>query len=93
MQFQRCADLFTKPLLVFVPSDVTVSELQALWIVGVDGVVVEVGAGQPVGRLMELRLALDELSLPSQRKRGPTAGLVPHLGNRVGSTPEEPEEE
>ncbi len=93
MQFQRCADLFTKPLLASVPSNVTASGLQALWVAGVDGVVVEVGAGQPAGKLMELRLALDKATLPSPRKRGPAAGLVAHLGGTVGSVSAEPEEE
>ena len=52
MHFQRCANLLTKPMLASIPSNVTASELQALWGAGVDGVVVEVGVGQPAGKLM-----------------------------------------
>ncbi|MFQ5996938.1 MAG: hypothetical protein ACE5KP_04870, partial [Dehalococcoidales bacterium] len=54
MLFQRFAELLTKPLLASVPLKVTANELPILWKTGVDGVVVEVGIGQPVARLKEL---------------------------------------
>ena len=53
MLFQRFADLLTKPLLVSIPPNVTANELQVLWGVGVDGAVIEVGAGQPADKLKE----------------------------------------
>jgi hypothetical protein len=93
MQFQRSADLLTKPLLASVPSNITVSELEALWVAGVDGVIVEAGDKQPVGRLMELRQAIDSLTLPSQRKRGKPAVIAPYVGGGVDRVSEEPEEE
>ena len=78
MFFQRCADLLTKPLLVSIPSNVSANELQALWEAGVNGVVVGVGAGQPVERLKELRQVIDKLVFPSQRKRRKAEALLPH---------------
>lgn len=93
MHFQRCADLLNKPLLASIPGNVMVSELQALWEAGVNGVVIEAGAGQPAGGLMELRQTIDGLTLPSQRKRGKTPALVPYAGHMVDTVTEEPEEE
>ncbi len=79
MFFQRCADLLTKPLLVTIPPDVSASELQALWAAGVSGVVVEIGAEQPAGRLGELRQVIDRLVFPSLRKRRKAEALLPHI--------------
>lgn len=79
MFFQRCADLLTKPLLVAIPSAVSASELQALWAAGVSGIVVEVGAEQPSGRLGELRQVINKLAFPSPRKRRKIEALLPHL--------------
>jgi len=92
MLFQRFADLLTKPLLASIPPNVTVNELQALWGAGVDGVVIEVGAGQPADRLKKLRQVIDKLAFPSQRKRGRAEALLPHIGREASIVTEEEEE-
>jgi len=93
MFFQRFADFLTKPLIVCVPSSVAIDEFQALWGAGVDGVVTEVGGDQPVGRLKELRQAIDKLVFPPQYKRGKRGVLLPYVGRVGESTNEEEEEE
>ena len=93
MLFQRFADLLTKPLLASIPSNVTANEFQALWEAGVDGVVIEVGAGQPADRLKKLRQVIDKLAFPSQRKRGKAEALLPHIGSEASIVTEEDEEE
>ena len=93
MLFQRCADLLTKPLLVSVPSEVVASELQALWEVGVGGVVVKAGVGQPEGRVAELRQMLDKLTLPPSGKRKKVEPLLPYSGGETRIVSEEEEEE
>ena len=93
MLFQHFANLLTKPLLVSIPLKVTASELQALWDAGVDGVVVEVGVGQPAKRLEELRQAIDRLRFSSRRKRGKTEVLLPYVGGEEKVITEEEEEE
>ncbi len=93
MLFQRFADLLTKPLLASIPSNVTANELQALWEAGVDGVVIEVGDRQPANRLKELRQVIDKLVFPSQRKRGKTEALLPHIAREASIVTEEDEEE
>lgn len=80
MLFQRLSDLVAKPLLVPVPLKVTAGELRALWEAGVDGVIVEMVAGQPRDGLRKLREAIDKLSLPSQRRRGRVKARLPHIG-------------
>jgi len=92
MLFRRCAGLLTKPLLVSVPSDMAVSELQALWEAGVGGVVVEAGVEQPVGRLAELRQMIDKLTFPSPSKRRKAEPLLPYIGGETEIVSEEEEE-
>ena len=89
MLFQHFADLLTKPLLASTPPDVTANELQALWKAGVDGVVIEAAAGQPVDRLKELRQAIDKLTFPSQRKREKAEALLPRINSEVSTVAEE----
>ena len=91
MLFQRFADLLTKPLLVFIPSNVTANELQALLETGVNGVVVEIGVGQPAGRLKELRQIIDKLRPPSPRKREKAEALLPQIGRETSIEAEEEE--
>ncbi len=93
MLFQRFADLLTKPLLVSIPLIVTAGELQALWGAGVDGVVVEVGLGQPAERLKELRQLIDKIIFPSPRKRAKAKALLPYIGRGTSIVAEEEEEE
>ena len=92
MLFQRFANFLTKPLLVSVPSNVTANELQALGEAGVDGVVVEIGVGQPTERLNELRQTIDKLTFSSQRKRGKAQALLPHISGERSIVAEEEEE-
>ena len=89
MLFQHFADLLTKPLLASTPPDVTANELLALWKAGVDGVVIEAEAGQPVDRLKELRQAIDKLVFPSQRKREKAEALLPHIDSEVSIVAED----
>ena len=90
MLFRHFASLLAKPL--FIPADVTAKELQALWDGGVDGVVVEVGTGQPAGGLKGLRQVIDKLVLPSSRKQGKTGALLPYIGRERDVIAEEEEE-
>ena len=92
MLFQHCADLLTKPLLVSTPSNVSASELQALWEAGVNGVVVEIGTGQPIGRLKELRQTIDKLAFPLPRKRKKAEPLLPYTSQKTAIATEEEEE-
>ncbi len=91
MLFQRFADLLTKPLLVCIPSNVTANELQALGEAGVDGMIVEVGVGQPAGRLNELRQTIDKLTFPLSRK--PAKALLPYISKETGIVTEDEDEE
>lgn len=90
MLFQRFADLLTKPLLIYIPSNITADELQALWEAGVDGVVVEVGQLQD--RLKELRQAIDKLAFPS-RRREKVEPMLPRTGREPSKVTTEEEEE
>ena len=93
MLFRHFADLLTKPLLVPIPSRVTANELQALWEAGVNGVVMEVGVGQPAGGLAALRQAIDKSTFTPHRRRGRPGALLPHIGGEMDIIAEEEEEE
>ncbi len=91
MRFQRFAYLLAKPLLVSIPPRVTINELQTIWEAGVDGVIVEVGDGQPTDRLKKLRQIIDKLDLPSQRKQA--EALLPYIGQDRHTEATEEEDE
>ncbi len=89
MLIQRFASLLACPLLVSVPSKVTVGEVKMLWEAGVDGVIVPAGAGGPRGGLRQLREAIDKLAFPSQRRRGKAKALLPPISREVEIESEE----
>lgn len=93
MLFKRFADLSGKPLLVGVPPDITGDELQLLWEVGVDGLVVEASSGQPAGGLKKLRQVIDSLTPPSKRRRLKARAIVPPLRGETAPVIDEEEEE
>jgi hypothetical protein len=93
MLLRYSADLLSRPLLAPVPSDIDGDELQALWDAGVDGVVVGVAAGQPAGRLKEMRRMIDSLTPPSKWKRMQARAIVPSLKEEALPIIEEEEEE
>lgn len=92
MLFRRFTNLLTKPLLASIPPKVTTNEFQALREAGVDGVIVEVEAGQPAGKLNELRQTIDKLPSLSPRKRGKAEALLPRIAQETDPIPEEEEE-
>ena len=93
MLFQRFATLLTQPLLVKIPSKMTANELQALWEAGVDGVVVETGAGKPAEELKRLRRVINTFSFPSPRKREKKEALLPGFSKDTETVAEVEEED
>ena len=89
MVFQRISALTDKPLLVRSPLKVTRDELEALWEVGINGIVVE---ADKVGEVGKLRQMIEGMSFPKQR-RGRREVVLPYFGKEVGSVAEEEEEE
>ena len=92
MLFRHFTSILTKPLLASIPINVTAKELQAIWETGVGGVVVEVGGRQSVGRLEELRRAVDKLTFPPHRREKAKA-LLPRIGEETVVITETEEED
>ena len=90
MLFQRFSSLLTKPLLVSIPLDTDTDELQAIWKTGVDGMMVEIEAGQPVGMLEELHRKIEKSDFP-ERKHGKVEALLPRLTEEPDTVIEEEE--
>jgi len=89
--FQHLADLLDKPLLVTVPSNITASELQALWEAGVSGAVIEVGIGEPAEGLATLRKEIDRLTFAPRRKLRKAMAELPYISREADTIPEEEE--
>ena len=91
--FQRFANLLTKPLVVAIPSKTTAGELQILWEMGVDGVVVEAGAEKAVEELKRLRKVIDGLTFPTPRKRDKGEVVLPRAERGTATVAEAEEED
>ncbi len=92
MLFQRLANIVNKPLLAPVPAGITANDIQPLWEVGVNGIVVTGATEQLRSQLPELRRAIDDLKqLP--RKRGRVEAVLPRISGEVGAVEEGEEEE
>ncbi len=74
---RRIASLSKKPLLVTVGPQINKHELQLLWEIGVDGLVV---THFTAGNLKKLRSLIDQLIIPSNRKRQEIRAIIPKLG-------------
>ncbi len=79
MTVRRLALLISKPILLVVPPTLSQSELQALWDLGVSGLVVDVPDAATSKKLGELRKNLDKLSLPSLRRKDKVSPILPRL--------------
>lgn len=93
MQFQRLVGLVGKPLLVSVPSQTSIEELQELWDTGVSGVVIALESEDDRQRMSALRKEIDKLSAPPSRKRAGRIAMLPHISAEAEEPIEEEEEE
>jgi len=91
--FSLLSSVLTRPLLAGTPSTISKDELQSLWEAGVDGIVIEVEADKPAGKVNELRQLIDGLSYSRSRERGKLEPLLPYLKSDTGITSEDEEEE
>lgn len=89
MNCHHLANLLHKPLLLAAPSGLTSADLEALWIVGIDGVVLEIEGPEVRERLSQLRQAIKTLPPITKRQRGKIDLLLPQLGEAVVQEEEE----
>lgn len=94
MKLQYLSNLFSKPLVVTAPANISSNEIQLLWEAGVDAIKVNVGPGI-TANLKELREAIDKLDLPSLRKPQKKAtAILPRMAEeRTATHGTEPDEE
>ncbi|MDD4874699.1 MAG: hypothetical protein PHE15_07020 [Dehalococcoidales bacterium] len=79
MMLKRFSMLSSKPLLVSVPMDLTADELQVIWEMGVDGLVVDIADAESIGILKDLHKIVEGLTHPSKRKHGKSRAIVPAI--------------
>ena len=83
LTLQRLDNLVSKPILIKAPAEIVRENLSTLWEVGVDGIVVEIGNGQPKDTLQELRLMIDKASFPIPRKTKKTNVRLPFINTEA----------
>jgi hypothetical protein len=89
MFIQRIIYLTNKPVMVPVPGTLSGPDLQALWDMGVTGIVVEVTDEKSAEKLSDLREMLEKLNPPAFLKKARTSAILP----RPQPEREEPREE
>jgi hypothetical protein len=77
--YKRFSTLSTKPLLLSVPANLTADELQAIWDMGVNGLIVKVVDAESSESLKKLRQTVETLLPPSKNKRNKSRALVPQV--------------
>ena len=90
MLCKRFAALSSKPVLAAVSPQISKGELQMLWEMGVDGVVVTAKAA---GDIKKMRSLIDSLTPPSKRKRQKARAILPQLKEEAAPVIEDDEEE
>jgi hypothetical protein len=69
MLIQRMVYLVGKPVLVPAPAGITGPELQALWDMGIGGVVIDVSDDKSAEKLSDIKKLIEKLSPPALRKK------------------------
>jgi hypothetical protein len=87
--FQYLVNSINKPILVSVPVNFTQAELQALWDIGISGVVVELADKESTEKLAGISTAIKSLAPPAFRKKFKASATLP----RMQPEPEKPPEE
>jgi hypothetical protein len=90
MQVQRLMYMINKPVLASVPPVVAESELQALWDMGVSGIVVELTDEKSAEKFSNLPKTIEKLNPPAFRKKARLSPMLPHV---LPEAPQPPEEE
>jgi hypothetical protein len=93
MALQRLTNQLIKPLLISVPTGITANELKELWETGIDAAVIDVGNGQPTGKMKALRHDIEALDFRPSRKRRKTEVSIPLVNQDSWEEEEEEEEE
>jgi hypothetical protein len=88
---RRFVELLEKPVMLTLPSSVTMAEVTSLWQAGVDGVVAL--PTQSVGALTELKTMIGGLPRGARGRRAKAGVMLPHYGGVVATEEDEEEEE
>jgi hypothetical protein len=91
MLIQRLVYLVNKPILVSIPNSLTGVELQALWDMGISGVVVDVVDEKSAEKLVELRKAVEKLNPAAFCKKARLSAILPRLQPEAEKPAEEEE--
>jgi len=77
--YKRFSTLSTKPLLISIPVNLNADELQAIWDMGVNGLIVRVADAESAEAFKKLRQIVETLLPQSKNKHNKTRALVPQV--------------
>ena len=93
MLFQRLIYMVNKPVLVSTPANLTDTELQALWDMGISGIVIQVSDDESAKGLSELHKYIERLAPPAFRKKNRASAILPRPSVEEPKTEENEEED
>jgi hypothetical protein len=93
MLLQRLLYAVNKPILAAVPANITETELQTLWDMGISGLIVEVNDAESARVISELHQIIEKLAPPAFRKKGRASAILPRLSAEAPESKEGEEEE
>jgi hypothetical protein len=79
MVYTRLASGLNKPLLAAVPAAITSDELQALWDIGITGIILTASGKRFVEALARVRQAANELTESDTKKKGKLRVILPRI--------------
>ncbi len=95
MIVRRMVQMLNKPVIVSVSDNLTGADLQALWDMGISGILIESVSEKSASRLEKLRKAIEKLTPSASRKRERPSPILPHMQPEAPPLreDEEPEDE
>ena len=93
MQIRRPSYMVNKPILISVPDSLSVNELQALWDMGISGVIIQSINQESAEKFAELRKRIDKLSPPNLHKKDKMSAILPRMTPETTEPRREGEEE
>jgi hypothetical protein len=91
--YKRFSTVASKPLLISVPASLNADELQAIWDMGVNGLIVRIADVESFEELKKLRKTVETLVPPSRRKRGKSRAIVPQVRTEAPAVADDDDED
>ncbi len=93
IDYKRFSAVSSKPLLISVPASLNADELQAIWDMGVNGLIVNIADAESLEELKKIRKTVESLLPPSRRKRDKSRAIVPQVHTEAPAVADDDDDE